>query len=53
MGKLSEKFQKWFQKPWSSICSTEMFSKWFWTNGNWIMEGKESVVLKKDIGVSL
>jgi hypothetical protein len=28
-----KKFQKWFRKPWSSIYSTEMFSKWFWTNG--------------------
>jgi hypothetical protein len=25
--KLSEKFRKWLQKPWSSIYSTEMFSK--------------------------
>jgi hypothetical protein len=32
MGKLSEKFRKWFQKSWSSIYSTEVFSKWFWTN---------------------
>jgi hypothetical protein len=44
MGKLSEKFQKWFRKPWSSIYSTEMFSKWFWTN-ELVMEEKELVVL--------
>jgi hypothetical protein len=25
-------FEKCFQKPWSSNYSTEMFSKWFWTN---------------------
>jgi hypothetical protein len=29
MGKLSNEFQKWFWKPWSSVYSTEMFSKWF------------------------
>jgi hypothetical protein len=54
MGKLSEKFRKWFRKPWNSIYSTEMFSKGFWGKWNWDMEGKELVVFfKKGIGVSL
>jgi hypothetical protein len=47
MGKLSEKFRKWFRKPWSSIYSTEMFSKGFWDKWNRDMEGKELVVLEK------
>jgi hypothetical protein len=38
-------FENVFRKPGSSIYSPEMFSKWFWTNGIWIMEGKELVVL--------
>jgi hypothetical protein len=28
-----ESFKKCFRKPWSSIYSTEMFSKDFWKNG--------------------
>jgi hypothetical protein len=28
-----KKIRKCFRTPWSSIYSTEMFSKWFWTNG--------------------
>jgi hypothetical protein len=50
MGTVIEKFQKYFRKPWSSIYSTEMFSKWFWTNkvGH---GGKRSGGFKrKDIG---
>jgi hypothetical protein len=51
--KLSEKFRKWLQKPWSSIYSTEMFSKRFrdkWKLGIW---KKVLVQLEKGIGVSL
>jgi hypothetical protein len=33
-------FLKSFRKPWSGVHSTEMFSKDFGTNGNWV-EGKE------------
>jgi hypothetical protein len=53
MGRLSEKFRKWFRKPWSSINSTGMFSKGFWDKWDWDMEGKELVVLEKGIGGSL
>jgi hypothetical protein len=30
-----------------------VFSKWFLGKWDWVMEGKELVVLQKDIGVSL
>jgi hypothetical protein len=53
MGKLLVKFRKWFRKPWSSVYSTEVFSKRdFGTNGTWDMEGRSWWFIK-DIGVSL
>jgi hypothetical protein len=54
MGKLSEEFRKWFQKPWSSIYSTEVFTKGFLGQmETWGYGRKELVVLEKGIGVSL
>jgi hypothetical protein len=52
--KLSEKCQKWFQKPWSSIYSTKIFSRLFWDRWNLGYGRKELVVLeRKGIDVSL
>jgi hypothetical protein len=40
-----ERFWKCFQKPWSSIYSTEMFSKWIWDKWSWTWRKKVMVVL--------
>jgi hypothetical protein len=50
MGTLKEKFRKCFRKPWSSIYSIEIFSKWFSTKG--VGHGGKGVVVfkRKDIG---
>jgi hypothetical protein len=40
MGTLKEKFRKCFRKPWSSIYSTEMFSKMVFGQMEMIMEDK-------------
>jgi hypothetical protein len=53
MGKLSEKFRKWFRKPWSSIYSLKCFLNDFGTNRNLGYGRKELVDLEKGIGVSL
>jgi hypothetical protein len=49
MATLKEKFRKCFQKPWSSIYSTEMFTKMAWTTGVG-HGGKRVVVFIKNIG---
>jgi hypothetical protein len=53
LGTLKEKFRKCFRKPWSSIYSTEMFSKMVLCKWSWTWRKTELVVLQKGIGVSL
>jgi hypothetical protein len=52
MGILKDKFRKCFQKPWSGIYSTEIFSKMVLDKWSWTWRKKELVGFQKALVIT-